>query len=339
MKLYCGIDLHSNNHVIVVIDQNDTRIIEKRVPNDLRETLRILNPFVEHLSGVAIESTFNWYWLVDGLMDAGYPVMLVNTTAVKKYEGLKHADDQHDAFWLAHLMRLNILPTGYIYPKEDRGIRDLLRLRQKLVQQRTSLVLSGKSHFERLTGRAANGAVLQRPSAADIYLSKLTDPAHRLRLESQLKLIRTLTLHIEHVEQEVFNTVKQNPTFRHLQTVPGIGKILGLTITLETGDIRRFPTVGDYASYCRCVAATQTSNGKKKAEGNRKNGNRYLGWAYIEAAAHALSNCDPARRFYDRKKAKRNAAVAMKALAHKLARASYFVVRDEVDFDVNKLFG
>lgn len=121
--------------------------------------------------------------------------------------------------------------------------------------------------------------------------------------------------------------------------MPGIGKILGLTITLETGDIRRFPTVGDYVSYCRCVAATQTSNGKKKAEGNRKNGNRYLGWAYIEAAAHALSNCDSAKRFYDRKKAKSNGAVAMKALAHKLARASYFVIRDQVPFDEAKLFG
>ena len=255
MTLYCGIDLHSNNHVVVVIDEQDQKIFEKRLTNELRETLQALAPFTEQLSGIAVESTFNWYWLVDGLMDAGYPVMLVNTAAVKKYDGLKHADDQHDAFWLAHLMRLNILPTGYIYPKEDRGTRDLLRLRQKLVQQRTSLVLSGKSHFERLTGKAASGAILQRPSAMDIYLPKLDDPAHRLRLESQLQLIHTLTLHIDRVEQEVFNTVKHNPTFDYLQTVPGIGKILGLTITLETGDIRRFPAVGDYVSYCRCVAA------------------------------------------------------------------------------------
>lgn len=201
MTLYCGIDLHSNNHVVVVIDEQDQKIFEKRLTNELRETLQALAPFTEQLSGIAVESTFNWYWLVDGLMDAGYPVMLVNTAAVKKYDGLKHADDQHDAFWLAHLMRLNILPTGYIYPKEDRGTRDLLRLRQKLVQQRTSLVLSGKSHFERLTGKAASGAILQRPSAMDIYLPKLDDPAHRLRLESQLQLIHTLTLHIDRVEQ------------------------------------------------------------------------------------------------------------------------------------------
>lgn len=313
MTLYCGIDLHSNNHVIVVIDERDQRIVEKRVANELRETLRILAPFSEQLSGIAVESTFNWYWLVDGLMNAGYPVMLVNTTAVKKYDGLKHADDHHDAFWLAHLMRLQILPTGYIYPKEQRGLRDLLRLRQKLVQQRTALVLSAKSHFERLTGRAASSEILQRPGAADIYLSKITDPAHRLRLETQLKLIRTVNLHIDQVEREVVTALKNDPTFAHLQTVPGIGKILGLTITLEVGDLGRFPSVGDYVSYCRCVNATQLSNGKKKGEGNRKNGNRYLAWAYIEAAAHALRTCQPARQFYDRKKAKRNSAVAMNA--------------------------
>jgi transposase len=99
MALYCGLDLHSNNHVVVVIDEQDRRLIEKRLPNDLGETLRILSPLREQSSGVAIESRFNWYWLADGLMEADYPVLLVNTAAVKKYEGLKHADDPHDAFW------------------------------------------------------------------------------------------------------------------------------------------------------------------------------------------------------------------------------------------------
>ena len=125
MGLYCGIDLHSNNHVVTVIDGSDRRVYERRLPSDLARTRAALEPFRSELVAVAIEATFNWYWLVDGLMDTGYEVRLVNTTAVQQYSGLKHTDDEHDAFWLAHLMRLGILPTGYIYPKATRGLRDL----------------------------------------------------------------------------------------------------------------------------------------------------------------------------------------------------------------------
>lgn len=138
MTLYCGIDLHSNNHVVVVIDEQDRRLVEKRLPNDLEATLRLLAPYAEELHGIAIESTFNWYWLVDGLMAHGYAVSLVNTPAAqKRYGDLKYSDDRHDAFWLAHLLRLGILPTGYIYPKAERGVRDLLRRRAGLVRVAT----------------------------------------------------------------------------------------------------------------------------------------------------------------------------------------------------------
>jgi hypothetical protein len=122
MKLYAAADLHSNNHFLAVIDENDTRILERRLPNDLAVTLKTLDPYRADIRGIAVESTFNWYWLVDGLMDAGYPVMLVNTAKARQYEGLKHTDDRHDAFWLAHQMRLGILPTGYIYPKAQRAL-------------------------------------------------------------------------------------------------------------------------------------------------------------------------------------------------------------------------
>jgi len=123
MGLYCGIDLHSNNHVLTVIDEADRRVYERRLPNELAITKAALEPYRTELVAVAVESTFNWYWLVDGLMEAGYAVRLVNTAAVRQYEGLKHTDDKYDAFWLAHLMRLGILPTGYIYPKSERGLR------------------------------------------------------------------------------------------------------------------------------------------------------------------------------------------------------------------------
>ena len=130
---------------------------EKRLNNDLNLTLAALAPYRESLQGIAVESTFNWYWLVDGIQDAGFQLKLVNTAAVKQYDGLKYADDQYDAFWLAHLMRLGILPTSYIYPKEQRAVRDVLRRRLYLVRSASSQLISVQSQVWRSTGiRIAN---------------------------------------------------------------------------------------------------------------------------------------------------------------------------------------
>ncbi|WP_188503333.1 IS110 family transposase, partial [Lacimicrobium alkaliphilum] len=149
MNYYSAIDLHSNNSYLVILDENDRIVLDKRLPNDLDRILLALAPYKEHIQGIAVESTYNWYWLVDGLMEAGYQLHLVNTTAVKTYSGLKRANDKDDARWLAHLLRLGILPTGFIYPKEARPLRDRLRKRLQLVQQRTRNILSLKSFYAR----------------------------------------------------------------------------------------------------------------------------------------------------------------------------------------------
>lgn len=150
--LFSAIDLHSNNNYLTVIDSSDHRLFEKRLKNDISVVLGSLDPFKDRIAAVAVESTFNWYWLVDGLNQAGYSTRLVNTSKVSQYEGLKHSDDRHDAFWLAHLMRLGILPTGYIHPPEHRALRDLLRKRMRLVQQRTMNILGVQNLQQRNTG-------------------------------------------------------------------------------------------------------------------------------------------------------------------------------------------
>ena len=173
MLHYCGIDLHSNNHLVVVIDEEDKRVFEKRLNNDLSLTLDALSPFQASLQGVAVESTFNWYWLVDGLQEQRYDLRLVNTAAVKQYDGLKYSGDRHDAFHLAHLMRLGILPTGYIYPKEQRAIRDLLRRRLFLVRTASAQLISVQSQIWRTTGLRMASANLRKPDVVvppvDIY--------------------------------------------------------------------------------------------------------------------------------------------------------------------------
>ncbi|MDN4501659.1 transposase [Alteromonadaceae bacterium BrNp21-10] len=168
MSLYCGIDLHSNNHVVVVNDEEDNKVVDKRIDNNLHTTLALLAPYKEQIKGVAIESTFNWYWLVDGLIEQGYPVQLANTAAVKQYDGLKYSGDHQDAFHLAHLMRLGILPTGYIYPPEYRQVRDLLRRRRQLVKHAASHMVSIQNQIWRSLG--------YRVKCADIRKKTFTLP-------------------------------------------------------------------------------------------------------------------------------------------------------------------
>jgi transposase len=161
-----------------------------------------------------VESTYSWYWLVDGLMEAGFPVCLAHTGVMAQYAGLKYSNDLSDARYLAHLLRLGILPTGYIYPKEERGLRDLLRRCLLLVRQKT---------------------------------------LHHLSLQRQ---------------------ILPREDYQLLQSIPGVGPVLGMTIALETGIIQRFPSPGHYASYARCMKSEKISNGKRKGQGN-KNGNKY----------------------------------------------------------------
>ena len=143
---FCGMDLHSNNSVVVVTDETDKVLVSRRCPNDLSKILALLAPHRDELSGVVVESAYNWYWLVDGLMAEGYDVKLANTVAMKRYDGLKHSDDETDAAHLAHMLRLGILPTGYIHPPADRALRDLARKRIQLVRDRTRHVLAVREY-------------------------------------------------------------------------------------------------------------------------------------------------------------------------------------------------
>ncbi|MHB8311260.1 MAG: IS110 family transposase [Metallibacterium sp.] len=162
MSLYAAIDLHSSNSVLAVMDGEGKALLQCRRPNELPRLLADLAPYRNDLVGVAVESTYNWYWLVDGLIDHGYAVRLVNTTAIPQYDGLKHGDDHSDALHLAQLMRLGLLPEGYIYPREQRATRDLLRRRFALVRQAVQLMLSIQSSFSRNTGQQLSGNALRQ---------------------------------------------------------------------------------------------------------------------------------------------------------------------------------
>jgi transposase len=257
MTLYCGIDLHSNNSVISLIDETDQLISEKRLDNNLEAIEHHLQPYQDEISGVVVESTYNWYWLVDGLIEHGYPMHLANTLAIQQYNGLKYTSDETDARFLAHLLRLNILPTGYIYPKALRQVRDLLRRRLLLVKQRTAQLLSLQSLIGRHTGlRLSSHQVKQLNQDA---LAQYLDAGVTLFAAQQtLQLMQQLTTQIETIEGIVLARCQDSEQYTLITTTPGIGKILGMTILLETGPIERFAHVGNYASYARCVSRRRT---------------------------------------------------------------------------------
>lgn len=336
-QLYGGIDLHANNSVVVVLDEEDQVRYQKRLPNELEGILSQLAPFQAQLQGLVVESTYNWYWLVDGLMEAGYHVHLANPAAMQQYAGLKYTNDDTDARWLAHLLRLGLLPTGYIYPKEERAVRDLLRKRSQLVRQKTANLLSIQNLLTRNTGHAMNGTQIKHLTPTTVR-ELVSLPEHALALEVTVAVMQHLAEQITQVERAVHDRVKLRPAFQSLLTVPGIGQTLALTIMLETGEIGRFPTVGQFASYCRCVGSTKLSNGKRKGQGNTKNGNKYLAWAFVEAAHFAIRYEPLIAQFYQRKRAKTKVVVALKAVAHKLARACYYIMRDTLPFEVTRAF-
>jgi len=287
-----------------------------------------------------VESTYNWYWLVDGLMEAGYRVHLANPAAIQQYNGLEYSDDHSDARWLAHLLRLGVLPTGYIYPQAERAVRDVLRKRAHLVRQHTSNVLSVQNIMVRNTGMRRSVKRMRELTKQELE-SLLPEETQVLAVTSSLAVLDCLSQQIKTLEQTVHKRLQHTPSYEQLLTVDGIGTILAQTITLETGTIGRFPTVGNSASYCRCVDSTKISNGKRKGQGNGNNGTPYLGWAYMEAAQCALRFNPSAQRFYQRKLAKsqNNTILARKAVAHKLARACYYLMRALVPFDAMKAFG
>ena len=334
---YSGIDLHSNNSVVVVTDEADRVLVQKRLPNDLPTILAVLEPHREALAGVVVESTYNWYWLVDGLEDAGYRVHLANTAAIKRYEGLKHSGDETDAAYLAHLLRLGILRTAHIYPREQRAVRDLARKRLQLVRSRTQHVLAVENIVARETAAHLNGNAVKRLTVEDVLALGLRTDVD-LAVQSNVAVIQALNAQIDKLETRLQERVRPCPEYALLTSAPGIGQTLATTILLEAGAIERFREVGHFASYARCVDSVQLSNGKKKGEGNRKSGNIYLAWAFVEAAHFARRYCAEAKRFFEKKRAKTNNAVATKALAHKLARACYHMLKDKQPFDVKRCF-
>ena len=338
-QLYAGIDLHSNNLVVATVEKSGKRLGHRRLPCSLSEVLEYLSQDMPgKIKEIAVESTYNWYWLVDGLKHAGYSVKLANPAGMVQYNGLKAANDKTDAYFIAELLRLGILPCGTILEPSVRAVRDLLRRRQLMVSKRTSLFLALKNQYIRAHGQ--NLPLKQVKSSNPDEMAELFGNRHeRLAAEITKEQIEHLDESIKRIERACWKEAQKLHGYRSLNTLPGIGLVLSGVISLETADISRFASPENYASYCRTVAAKKESNGKKKGGNNAKCGNKYLAWAFIEAANLARRHDENARRWFDRKAAKTSKIVATKALACKLSKAAWHMMRHGGSYDPVRLFG
>lgn len=336
-KLYGGADLHGSNVLLSLCDESGAQIYKRRVKTDLPSVVEALAPYKDRLERLGVESTYNWYWFVDGLIEQGYDVDLGNPAKMQQYKGIKATTDMTDAAWLAEQERLGIFPACYIYPRKERAVRDALRRRQLFSQQCTQALLSMSSLLTRYGINPPGSRQLKGWTAADVEATGL-EPFVQLQLRTLLQDLQCTDRLMREIESAVMEWLKPTQLHRRIQLVPGIGLILGAMILLESGDFNRFKNAGCYASYCRTVKSERTSNEKKKGENNKRNGNKYLAWAFVEAASFAIRYYPPVQSWYDRKKKARNQIVAKKALACKLAKATWHVMKGK-DFDMKLLFG
>jgi len=335
--LYGGADLHGRNVFISLCDSDGQTVYKKRVKADFASVDNALKPFKDRIVRIGVESTFNWYWFVDDLSEAGYAVDLGNVPKMEQYAGIKETNDLTDAAWLAEQERLGIFPACYIYPKETRSVRDALRRRQLLVRQRTQSVLSLNSLLARTGNETRSVDTLRSWKQADTEKLEL-DTFGQVQLKALLESFQGNDRVIAELESAVLEFAKPTWQYKRVQQAPGIGRILGMTVSLESGEFDRFPSAGDYASYSRTVKTRRLSNGKKKGSNNRKNGNKYLGWAFIEAATYAARYYPRIQAWYDRKKQRKNVTIAKMALACKLSKAVWHIMNGK-DYDEKMLFG
>ena len=337
-ELFCGVDLHSTNGVYHIDDKGGECVFHRRLENVLDIVLKMLEPFKDDLVSVAIESTYNWHWLGDALMDAEYPVVLANPAAMHQFNGLKHTDDDSDAGFIATLDRMDILPTGWICPPGERVLRDMLRRRMLMVDSRTRQALSLQSMLMRQTGSGLNRLGIETMETEELA-ALLKYDGLLLVAEAQLKLIAGHDEAIASLEKYVLGQCKPRAEYALLTSAPGIGKILAMVIMMEIGDISRFAGPGHLSSYVRAVKASRISNGKAKGTNNGRNGNKYLSWAFVEAVNHAIRHCAPARKWYQRKVAKTLPVVGRKALASKWSKAVWYMLTEKKPFQVELVFG
>jgi len=338
---YGGIDLSARDSQVCVIDAEHTRHVEQKVPNVLDDIDRLLAPYKAHLK-IVVESTFNWYWLIDGLQERGYEVCLAHTLGLYMITGAKVKTDRRDAFALAKLLSAKMIPEAYIYPKAKRSVRDLVRRRARVVQMRASEYASMRRMLYRHGILEHSRYGMTRMSEEDVE-RWFDDPRVQLTGKYSIERIHLYTRHIKGIESEVALALKGAASYRRLMSLPGVDRILATTIYFETGDIGRFRKAKHYSSFCRLVPGISQSGRVVRRGRNPNQGNHYLKWAFNQAASYAVRYYEPIRAYFQHllqtHHGRARKLIAYNAVAHKLGVAAYHILRDGEVYCQKKMFG
>lgn len=332
---YCGIDLHTRTMYLCILGQGDEVLFHRNLRAGPDEFLAAVEPYREDLV-VGVECIFTWYWLADLCEREGIHFVLAHALYLKAVHGGKTKNDRLDAQKIASLLRGRCLPIAYAYPEHMRATRDLLRRRTHLMRKRSELMghIQNTASQYNLPSPGRLSWERQRVGVAELF----PDPIVRRSVELDLSLIEAYDPLLKSIEKDLVTTAKVHDpsSFDLLRTVPGIGKIIALTLLYEIHDISRFRRVQDFASYARLVGGTRESAGKIVGSRGKKIGNPHLKWAFSEASVCFLNNHKPAQKLKQRLVRRHGRAKSMAILAHKLGRTVYYILQHRTPFDPDR---
>ena len=333
---YCGIDLHAATMYVCILDAAGEILGHRNVKSSPEALLDVVAPFRDGLV-VAAECTFTWYWLADLCAKENIPFVLGHALAMKAIHGGKAKNDKIDSHKIAVLLRGGMLPQAYVYPAAMRATRDLLRRRLHFVRKRGQLLahIQNTIHQYNLD---PFGKRIAYPANREGLLEHFPDPAVRKSVEVDLALLERLDALIADLELTIVRHAKRHDAdaFHRLRSVPGIGKILALTLLYEIHDVSRFDRVQQFASYARLVKCAHESAGKKLGSGGAKQGNVHLKWAFSEAAVLYLRHGADGKKLLARLERKHGKGKALSILAHKIGRAVYYILARGTVFSPEK---
>jgi transposase len=335
-KFYCGIDLHARSMYVCILNQDGDIVVHRNIKTKPDALLQIMMPYREDIV-VAVECIFTWYWLADLCAQEGIPFVLGHALYMKAIHGGKAKNDKIDAHKIAVLLRGGMLPQAYVYPAEMRATRDLLRRRMSLMRQRAALL----THVQQTNSQynlPEIGTNIAYKANREGVAERFPDPAVQKSIAVDLALLGYYDRLLTELELCIVNTAKAHnaQVFYRLRSIPGVGKILALVLLYEIHDIQRFPRVQEFVSYCRLVKCAKESAGKRYGTSGTKIGNAYLKWAFSEAAVLFLRNNLAGQKYLARIEKKHGKGKALTILAHKLARAVYYMLKRDTAFDLEK---
>ena len=333
---YCGIDLHARTMYVCILNRDGEIVVHRNMKASPDALLKVIAPYREDVV-VAVECIFTWYWLADLCAQEGIPFILGHALYMKAIHGGKAKNDKIDAHKIAVLRRGGMLPQAYVYPAEMRATRDLLRRRMSLMRQRAALL----THVQNTNSQynlPEIGKKLAYKANREGVAERFPDPAVQQSIEVDLALLNSYDRLLTELELSLVNTAKAHNAqiFYRLRSIPGVGKILALVLLYEIHDIHRFPRVQEFVSYCRLVKCAKESAGKRYGTSGTKIGNAYLKWAFSEAAVLFLRANPAGQKYLARIVKKHGKGKALTILAHKLARAVYYMWRRDTVFDLDK---